>query len=156
MPNVGAVLKKEITRLSRKELRHQLGGMKKTSAQHRRHIAALRRQVDGLERELTALRARVLERGSGPSAGSDATKTRFVAKGLRAHRTRLGLSAEDYGRLVGVSAQSIYSWERKASIPRAAQRASLAAIRGIGKREAHTRLKALTMRSGERVRGSRR
>ncbi|HTO48209.1 MAG TPA: helix-turn-helix domain-containing protein [Burkholderiales bacterium] len=155
MPNIGAVLKEEITRLSRKELRRQLGGMKKTYAQHRRHIAALRRQIGGLERELSALRARVLARGSGVATAPEATKTRFVAKGLRARRTRLGLSAEDYGRLVGVSAQTIYSWERKTSIPRAAQRTSLAAIRSIGKREAHTRLEALTPRGGKRARGSR-
>ena len=156
MPNVGAVLKNEITRLSRKELRHQLGGMKKTSAQHRRHIAALRRQVDGLERELTALRARVLERGSGSSAGSDATKTRFVAKGLRAHRTRLGLSAEDYGRLVGVSAQSdlqlgaegVDSQSGAAGLARCDPRHRQA-------RGAHA-AEGADLRSGKRVRGSRR
>ena len=154
MPNVGAILKEEITRLSRKELRRQLAGVKKASAQYRHHIAALKRQIGSLEREVAVLRTRVLERTS--ATAPDATKTRFVAKGLHSHRARLGLSAEEYGRLAGVSAQTIYSWERETSTPRAAQRASLAAIRGLGKREAHTRLEAVSSRVGKRTRRARR
>jgi DNA-binding transcriptional regulator YiaG len=156
MPNVGAVLKEEITRLSRKELRRQLGGMKKASAQARHHIAALRRRLGGLERQLSALRKRVSERKLETATAADATETRFAAKGLRAHRARLGLSAEDYGRLVGVTAQTIYSWERKKSIPRIAQRASLAAVRKLGKREARTRLEAVLSRRANGARRSRR
>jgi DNA-binding XRE family transcriptional regulator len=60
---------------------------------------------------------------------------RFVAKGLRSQRERLGLSATDFGRLVGVSAQSIYSWEHESTRRRAEQTAMLAALRGFGKRE---------------------
>jgi DNA-binding transcriptional regulator YiaG len=79
-----------------------------------------------------------------------------VAKGLHSHRARLGLSAKDYGRLAGVSAQTIYSWERRKSVPRAQQRASLAAVRGLGKREARTRLEALSSRAGKRTSTARR
>jgi transcriptional regulator with XRE-family HTH domain len=78
-----------------------------------------------------------------------------VARGLRSHRDRLGLSAEQYGRLAGVSAQTIYSWERGTSTPRARQRASLAEVRGLGKREARARLEALSAR-GKRTRRTRR
>ena len=96
-----------------------------------------------------------LKRASEAPKATEVTQTRFVpfvpkGKGLRSHRARLGLSAEEYGRLVGVSAQTIYSWERQTSTPRAAQRASLAAVRGLGKREAHARLEAVT--SGGRCR----
>jgi DNA-binding transcriptional regulator YiaG len=156
MPNVGAILKEEITRLSRKELRRQLAGVKKASAQYRHHIAALKRQIGSLEREVSVLRTRVLERTSQAVTAPDAMKTRFVAKGLRSHRARLGLSAAEYGRLASVSAQSIYSWERETSTPRAAQRASLAAIRGLGKREARTQLEAVSSRVGKRTRRARR
>jgi hypothetical protein len=45
--------------------------------------------------------------------------------------------------LVGVSPQSIYNWEREASHPRPEQIGKLAALRGIGKREAAARLKQL-------------
>jgi transcriptional regulator with XRE-family HTH domain len=66
---------------------------------------------------------------------------RFVAKGLRSQRKRLGLSQTDVGTLLGVSAQSIYNWESESARPRDDQLAKLAALRGIGKREAAERLK---------------
>lgn len=156
MPNVALVLKEEITRLSRRELRRQLRTIKKFSATARGHIAALRKQITALQREVSDLRKRAFARSAEAATSSDATKTRFVAKGLRSHRARLGLSAEDYGRLVGVSAQTIYSWERETSTPRAAQRAFLASVRGLGKREAQTRLEAVRSRGPQRARPTRR
>jgi len=156
MPNLAALLKEAITRLSRREVRRQLGGMKKASAQYRRHIAALRRQIGSLERQVGVLRKRAPPGTSDPATATDATETRFAAKGLRSHRARLGLSAQEYGRLAGVSAQTIYSWERRKSVPRAQQRASLAAVRALGKREARTRLEALSSRGGKRTRTARR
>ena len=71
-----------------------------------------------------------------PTTSESPQKIRFVAKGLKSQRARLGLSAADFGRLVGVSAQSIYNWEQGHATPRAGQLAILAARRGIGKREA--------------------
>ena len=156
MPNVGAVLKEEITRLSRRELRRQLRTLKSVSAKARGHIAALRKQIIGLRREVSDLRKRAFARSAEAATSTDATNTRFVAKGLRSHRARLGLSAEAYGRLVGVSAQTIYNWESKASTPRAAQHASLAAVRGLGKREALAKLETVPPRRGSRARRSRR
>ena len=55
-------------------------------------------------------------------------------------RERLGLSAEDFGKLLGVSAQSIYNWEHEKARPRAEQLGKVATLRGIGKREAKVRL----------------
>ena len=134
MPNIGAMLKQEITRLARREVRVQVQATKKASTQYRRHIAALRRQVTALERQLAILKRRGT---SAPAATGDVPqKIRFVAKGLKSQRSRLGLSAADFGRLVGVSAQSIYNWEQGHAMPRAGQLAVLAARRGIGKREA--------------------
>jgi DNA-binding transcriptional regulator YiaG len=67
-------------------------------------------------------------------------RRRFRAGGLASHRRKLGLSAEDYGALAGVSGQSIYKWEQGEVRPRAAQLQALATVRGIGKREAMARL----------------
>lgn len=143
MPNIAALLKQEITRLARKEGRGAIDPLKKASAQHRRAIAALRRQIAQLQRQLATL-GRRLEKGVGAApAAPEEPKVRFVARGLRSHRARLGLSAAEYGKLVGVSAQSIYNWEQGAARPRAAQLAALVSLRGIGKREAQARLAQL-------------
>ena len=68
------------------------------------------------------------------------SRLRFNAKGLATHRTKLGLSAADYGKLVGVTGQTIYKWEQGGAKPRVSQLTALASIRGLGKREARKRL----------------
>lgn len=143
MASIGALLKNEITRLSRREIRSQVEPVRKASAAYRRHIAALKRQVLALERQVAAL-SRGSRKSAEPAApGTEATSNRFVAKGLRTLRTRLGLSATDFGKLVGVSGQSIYNWEGKKAVPRKAQVATLASLRALGKREARSRLEQL-------------
>lgn len=143
MPNIGTVLREEITRLSRKEARSHVDPTRQAVSRQRREIALLKRQVAQLEREVATLARKVLSAPPAAKAGSPATRVRFTAKGLRAQRHRLGLSAADFGKLLGVSAQSIYNWEREEAHPRGAQLAKLAAMRGIGKREAADRLKRL-------------
>jgi len=148
MPNIGTVLREEISRLSRRESRSQVDATKKATAQHRRDIAALKRQVAQLQRQVTQLSHKVL---GALSASSDPTakRVRFAAKGLRSQRNRLGLSQTDMGTLLGVSAQSIYNWESESAHPRDEQLAKLAALRGIGKREAGERLKQLVGTNGK-------
>jgi DNA-binding transcriptional regulator YiaG len=53
------------------------------------------------------------------------------------------LSAADFATLLGVSGQSVYKWEHGESRPRARQLEAIAAVRGIGKREAAARLDKL-------------
>jgi DNA-binding transcriptional regulator YiaG len=154
MASIGTTLRQEISRLARREIRGQVQAIKKASAQYRRHIAALKRQVATLERRVAAFLRQTLERPSAAKSSPTASKVRFVPKGLRAQRGRLGLSAADYGRLAGVSAQSIYNWEQGHATPRAEQLAALAALRSIGTREARARLTALDARTTKKRRKS--
>lgn len=139
MTSLGSVLKNEITRLSRKEARMQLEPLKKANATYRRDIAALKRQVALLQRQIAAssrARSSVAQSSAEPKA------TRFVAKGLRSLRARLGLSATQFAKLAGVSGQSIYNWETGKSVPRKEQVVTLAVLRSLSKREAQARLPA--------------
>ena len=78
---------------------------------------------------------------TAPDSGSK--RARFSAKGLKTSRERLGLSADNYGKLIGVSGLSIYNWEQGKARPRESSIAALMSIRGIGKREAARRLGGL-------------
>jgi len=144
MPNIASVLRDEITRLARKELRSHTEGLKKASAQHRRDIAALKRQVVKLERQVSRLGGQVITKTPALPDSESAVSVRFTAKGLRSQRQRLGLSAADYGKLAGVTSRSIYNWEQEIACPRQEQSAILATLRGIGKKEALARLRQLS------------
>ncbi|MEO6596705.1 MAG: helix-turn-helix domain-containing protein [Planctomycetota bacterium] len=141
MPNIGAVLKEEIVRLSRRELTAQMQSTKKASSQQRTSIATLKRQVAALERQVAAL-LRQRPKAPTPETTSTAPKSRFVAKGLKSLRARLGLSAADFGKLAGVSAQSIYNWEQGHSAPGPKQLAIISKLRTMGKRQAQAQLHA--------------
>ncbi len=144
MPNIAVVLKEEISRLARREIRSETASLKKASPQYRRDIAELKRQVSNLQGRVSLLEKQVLRDVSSQVAEADAKGVRFTAKGLRSQRKRLGLSATDYGRLVGVATQTIYNWETGVSRPRKQQLPVLASLRNIGKREAQARLEQLS------------
>jgi DNA-binding XRE family transcriptional regulator len=155
MPNIGNVLRTEISRLALRTSRNEIHPTRRATAQHRRDIASLKRQVAQLERQFKLLARSGVAKPAAVSSDSAGTRVRFVAKGLRAQRNRLGLSAADFGKLVGVSPQSIYNWEQALARPRDEQISKLAALRSIGKREAGARLQQLiaaTNGSGARKR----
>ena len=140
MPNLSTILKSEITRLARKEIKAAVDPVRKTSAGQRKEIAELKRQLAALQRDLKAsLKPSKVLKQEGEASGS----TRFSAKGLKSLRAKLGLSAGEFGLLVGASGQSIYKWETGKAVPRASQQAALASVRGIGKREAAKRLASM-------------
>ena len=159
MPNIAAVLKEEIRRLARKEVRTSTKTTKQAVAQYRRDIAGLKRQIQAQQKRLALFVAQSQKQGDPPSANeAPLGGVRYSARSVRAQRKRLGLSAEGYGRLVGVSGLTIYNWEHGKARPRKAQLASLIAVRGIGKREAVKRTGTLqaevkSKRRAKRARG---
>ena len=138
MANLAGVLKDEIRRLARKEARAELAASKKAVAQHRKDIAALKRDKTEQARKIASL-----EKALGkaqPAANGAGSAVRFSPKWLRAHREKLELSAADYAKLVGVSGLTIYNWEKGKTKPRAQRLEQWAKVRGLGKREAWRRL----------------
>jgi DNA-binding transcriptional regulator YiaG len=140
MPNIAALLKTEISRVARKELRPAIDAWKKQSAAQRSEIASLKRRVQDLERQLKAV-SRASRQASAspahserPDAEEPGTGLRFRAGGMASNRKRLGLSAAQFGRLIGATGQSVYAWEQGKSRPQARYLAAIAALRKIGKR----------------------
>ena len=168
MANLANALKEEITRIVRKEVRQQTAEAVKAAAGHQREVAALKRQIQDLGRMVSAPHGQEASKPAKPKEtktskkkvgkkagrGKKAAKAaigsaprkprlRFSGKTLKAHRERLGLSADNYGKLVGVSGLSIHNWEKEQARPREGSIAALMQIKGIGKREAGKRLEAL-------------
>jgi DNA-binding transcriptional regulator YiaG len=143
MKNVADALRDQFTRLARREAKGHIASLKSASASYRREIAELKRTVKQLERRLRYVERQERKRAESSPPNTLAEGARFSAKGLKSHRQKLSLSAAEYGRLAGLSAQTIYSYEAGRSRPRAAQLAKLVAVRELGKREARRRLALL-------------
>lgn len=143
MTNLASILKSEISRVARKELRSEILGLRKAVGTYRAEIAALKRRALALEQELRRLRKASTKVVPPVEGDASSRKLRFSAKGLASQRRRLALSAHDFGLLVGASGQSIYNWEDGKARPRARHLPAIAALKSIGKREAAARLMAL-------------
>jgi DNA-binding transcriptional regulator YiaG len=153
MPNLTNVLNEHVRRLARREIRRNIKQTRKATAQYRRDIAAMKRDIAALTRSLSFLEKQEKRRtgsargGAGgastAAASADSKSLRFRADGMKTHRAKLGISAADYGRLVGVSGLTIYHWESKKAKPRRSQLPKLASVRGLGKREAAKRLQMI-------------
>ncbi len=143
MPNIASILKNEIVRLARKEVRNETEGFKKASAKYRSDIAELKRQIVALEKQVVRLGKKTPSEAQPEADGTSPTRLRFSAKRLATQRQKLGLSAADMGTLLSVSAQTIYNWEAGKSRPRQQQLLAIAALRGTGKRQAQAQLAAV-------------
>jgi len=140
MPNIGAVLKSEISRLARKEIRGETQQLKTQVARYRSELAALVKRQCELEKQLRKQSKAVKP---APVAEEPGKSLRFSASGLAKQRQRLELSAREVGALLGVSPLSIYKWETGKVRPRAKQLEAIASLRSLGKREAAARLETL-------------
>ena len=137
MPNIASILKAEITRLARKEVRAATEPLRKLVVAHRSQIAALKRRSHGLEQELRRLRKSKRATVEQPVTDSTAgQRNRFSAKSLASQRRRLSLSAHDVGILIGASGQSVYNWEAGKARPRSNHMPAIAALRTLGKKDA--------------------
>lgn len=135
MPNIAAVLKEEIARVARREVRGETEKLKKASAQYRAQIVELKRQVAVLQKEV--LRLSKAGRQAKPAVQEiDVSKIRWSPARLKAHRERLDLSAEKFGKLFNVSGQTIYNWEGGIR-PGKEHLAMVPQIRKLSKRQAH-------------------
>ena len=143
MPNIAAVLKQEVVRIARKEIRAQTRVTKKAAAQHRRDLAALKRAVTELRREVAFLAGQEKRRVKSQPVETRSEGVRFSPRWVKIHREKIGLSAADYGKLVGVSGLTIYNWESGKARPRPNLLPALAGVRALRKREALKRLELL-------------
>lgn len=134
MPNIATVLKDEITRLARKEIRQQVDPLRAQVLAQRKAIAALKSEVERLQRDVVRL-AKGAPKGVAVKASSNDSgkQSRYSGALLRKLRERLGLSRDAFAPLLGASSQALYNWEQTETRPRQEFLDKIALIRGLSK-----------------------
>lgn len=153
MPNLATVLKSEVARLTRKELKLHVEPLQKQVAAQNRTIAALRGDIAKLQRGIASpdRKAVAVQRAED----APATRARFSPSGLRKLRARLGLTLASFGILFGASAQTIFKWENGSHRPRAESIQKIAIVRGMTKRQVEELLAQHTPAAKPRARRGR-
>lgn len=142
MPNIQLAIRSEIERVARRAIRAEVAPVRKQIGEYRATIAKLRKELAALHKQVKGSGRRTAEKQSGEVQSEEGGNVarRFSAARLAAHRQKLGLSAADYAKLVGVSSLSIYKWEGGNVRPRAAQIEALSAVRTLSRAQALERL----------------
>lgn len=135
MSNIAKMLREEITKIARRESRASLEQTRKVLSQQRQEIASLKARLKSLERSASAAERDQPRTAVGPLAEASTMQVRFMPKGIVSVPQRLGLSVADLAKLLSVSDQTVYNWERGVSRPRLEHRSKLASLRRVGKRE---------------------
>lgn len=134
MANLTSVLKEEITRLARKEIKSETEALKKAASQYRSEIADLKRRAVALEKQLSKL-GKEVSKNTPPKEKVDPSKIRFIAKGFKSMREKLGITAKEMSVLLDISAPTIYNWEAGISKPKQPQLIRIAHLRTMGKQD---------------------
>ena len=136
MPNVQQILSDEIRRLARKEvnaavkvLRAQMIEMRKAMADQNRRIKALEKLAD------IAAPAPAPAAENAIPVPEEGKAARVTPERIAKWRAKLGLNKSQYARLLGVNTMSVIHWESGQTAPRDSQKARIAALRDMGKRE---------------------
>ncbi len=145
MPDLNKPIREEITRLTRKELKQTLQIQKKTNTALKKSLAAVKAECAELRREVKAIQKRLPKPPvQEPPEVADEKLKRFrpTSKTVKQFRAKLDLSQAELAKLLGVSGQAVYLWERRDGRLqlRGKAKASLFALRTLGKREAKARL----------------
>lgn len=139
MSTIAALLKEEISRIARKELRAETETLKKTNSRYRSEIAELKRRIADMERQVKALQKPARQATAAVVEQSD-HGLRFSSEGLKKLRKRHGLSAAALGEIVGTSLQTIYNWESGKTRPPKEQVVKIAVLRKMSTRDVQQRL----------------
>jgi transcriptional regulator with XRE-family HTH domain len=132
--NIASVLKEEITRLARKEIKSETEVLKKAASQYRSEIVDLKRRAVALEKQLSKL-GKEVGGNTPPKSEVSPDKIRFVAKGFKSMRQKLGITAKETSVLLDISAPTIYNWEAGISKPKQPQLIRIAHLRTMNKKD---------------------
>ena len=145
MANFARLLKEEIIRLSKKEVRTAMlpaltaiQTLRKANAEQKKKLAELERTF---QKYLSVFPE--IQPSSNQKTLSFDKKTRLGAGGIIRIRKRLALDRQTMARLLGVNPNSIFLWEHGKNKPRPPMRMKILSMRNLTRKDIQERLKAL-------------
>ncbi len=136
MGKLEGIIKSEIVRLAKREVRKISGPLGKDVWLLKSMVLQLRRTVSTLER-ITASHEAESKKGKVPLEASpeEVKISRFSPRLIRSLRKHLGVTQNELAILTGVTVGAIHQWESGIFVPRAEKKGVLVALRKLGRRE---------------------
>ncbi len=129
-------LKREIARLTRKELRTSVNPLSRNVRELKRMVSQLAKMVDKLHKAAECeTNRRVSEKNQLQVADDEVKRARISANVIKNLRKKLDISQEKLAILLDVSPGAVAFWEQKRAKPRGANKGALVALRKLGRRD---------------------
>ena len=147
MAKIEGVLKSEIVRLAKREIRS-------TFIPLRREVRAMRFRLSNLSKGILSFNRMTKElrleeaKPKLEATPEEVKASRLTPERIRGLRKKLGISMRELGVLTGTSLGAILSWEKGKFKPRGEKKAALVALRKVRKRDVK---KLLDEKAGSKV-----
>jgi len=136
MGKIEEALKAEITRLAKKELRTVIDPLSKDVRDLKRTVSRLVKVVGKLEKAAEQeTHRREIEKKHLKASDDEVKVARVSGRAIKNLRKKLGISQQKLAVLLGVSPGAVAFWEQGRTKPRGRNKASLVALRKLGRRD---------------------
>jgi transcriptional regulator with XRE-family HTH domain len=135
MGKIESMIKSEIQRLARREIRSTFRPLKREVRSMRLKLSGLMKGFSTLNRITKEQVQRASAQFKLESSPEEIKIARFSPARIRALRLKKGLSQKELGMLVGVSMGTVVLWEKGKITPKAERKGALIALRKLKKRE---------------------
>jgi DNA-binding transcriptional regulator YiaG len=132
---IESMIKAEIQRLARREIRSTFRPLKREVRSMRLKLSGLMKGFGTLNRITKEQVQRASEQFKLESSPEEIKIARFSPARIRALRLKKGLSQKEFGMLIGVSLGTVVLWEKGKITPKAERKGALIALRKLKKRE---------------------
>ena len=114
MANLLQLLKSEIVKISRNEIKSAFSLLINSNSSLERTVSELKNRLAALENQKKSFSAPVEKTKIQPKPFTgNSTEVWFTAKTIKALRNKLGVSQENFGKLIGISGQAVLVMEKK-------------------------------------------
>lgn len=135
MGKVEAIIKSEIVRLAKREMRKVAAPLRRDVWAIKSTVSKLRKTVLNLERFVSLQRKEWGKKPPLKASPEEVETSRFSPRLIRSLRQRLGLSQRDFARVSGVTPLAVYQWETGVFKPKNEKKEVLVALRKLGRRD---------------------
>lgn len=145
MPNIATILKSEIQRLAKREVKSAVTPLQKTITSLRKEIGALKKELKAAAKSAKVSAKSVKVAKDESEEETTTTRVRPTAKTMMSLRQKFGMSQAEFGKLLNVGRITIARWEAqegKLNIRQAAREA-FAGIQKLGAKAARAQLEAM-------------
>jgi DNA-binding transcriptional regulator YiaG len=140
MGNLEGIIKDEIIRLARREMRKSFVPLRRDVWSMKGIVSQLRKSVLILQRFKSQQEKQMAQKPAPEVTPEEIKKTRFSPRLIKTLRKHLGLNQREMAALAGVTVGAVFQWEKGTFEPKDEKKKILLGLRKLGRREARSLL----------------